>query len=580
VTGGERRLLKGYGPLLAAGVGFLLMALLVPTVAPDREVTVGAGPAGVPVAGGAGSTGLPASGASPVGRVPRAGVGTSGGAATAARSARAVAADRTGAPVGSGTAAGTPVGTVARCPGPQVPGDPYSPPCLSFSGSNGGATSRGVTATEIVVTDRIPAGNIETFDQAIQQIAGRYNSASFSDTASQLERTTEDLVTYFNRHFQFYGRHIVLKFFQGTGSLVTELTDAGQAHANADALTAADTYHAFADISALSQPYAAALSDQHVVNIGAPYLSLPWFEAHAPYAYSIFPDCTGLGSEAGAIATKQLALQPVSFAGSGVADGQPRRIATLAPDNPVYQECASEVTTALARAGHPAVANLSYTLDLSQLDVEAQSLAQQIVNDRITTVFCGCDPIMLVYLTGDLHSEGYEPEFFNIGAAFTDEDQIAQLFDQSVWAHAAGVTNNATTPPYGASLGYFAAKSVDPSAAPAHEVDQLYEILYVLALGIQMAGPDLTPATFAAGLCRYPGGAGQYGPWSFRVDGRCAFTPQHEFRYEWWDPAKTSPQDGQPGSYVVDPTWYSVGDVPNGPLPVFPNGPVSPPASS
>ena len=27
----------------------------------------------------------------------------------------------------------------------QIPGDPYSPPCIQFSGDNGGATAKGVT---------------------------------------------------------------------------------------------------------------------------------------------------------------------------------------------------------------------------------------------------------------------------------------------------------------------------------------------------------------------------------------------------------------------------------------------------
>ena len=58
-------------------------------------------------------------------------------------------------------------------------------------------------------------------------------------------------------------------------------------------------------------------------------------------------------------------------------------------------------------------------------------------------------------------------------------------------------------PPYGASLGYFAAKSVDPGHPPAHLVDLLYADVYILALGIQLAGPDLTPATFERGLASY-----------------------------------------------------------------------------
>jgi hypothetical protein len=557
----DRRLLRGYGPAVVIGLGFLLMALLVPSIAPEQNVgaTNGGGSGGTTKVGT--PTGTPASGATTT-TAPGAAGGTAGGGAAAGSSQTGTAS----------TKASLAPGTVSACTGKQVPGDPYSPACVSFSGSNGGATSRGVTSNEIVVSARIPAGNLQTADQAIEQIAGKYNSAQFSDTLADIERTAQDLVTYFNDRFQFYGRKIVLKFFNGQGSLLNEVVDAGQAQAQADAITVAQQIGAFADVTALSQPYAEALSAQHVVNLGAPYMSSQWFESQAPYAWSFFPNCTDLGNEAGALMVKQVITQPVTYAGTGVTNGQPRRIAILAPDNPVYQQCAGQVTSALAAAGHPAVANLSYTLDLSQLSAEAGSVAQQIINDKITTLGCGCDPIMLAYLTSDLDTSNYEPEIVNIGAAFTDEDIVGQLFDQNVWAHAAGVTNNGNVPPYGSSLGYFAAKSVDPNNAPAHEVDILYADLYMLALGIQLAGPDLTPTTFEHGMFNYAGGNGEYGPWSFNENGVGTFTPQHEFRYQWWDPNAVSTFDNEKGAWVNGSTWYTASTIPPGPAPVFPNG--------
>jgi hypothetical protein len=580
----DRRLLLGYGPAVVIAAAFLLMALMVPTVAPEQNVSsVGVGSGGGSSTQGLGpATGLPVSGNATTPAAAGAVAGSGGVSASGSRTgAVGSSSGGSGAKAGGGGGGGTgastgPVqapGVVAACSGPQVAGDPYSPRCVRFSGSNGGATSRGVTASHITISYRIPADNITSVDAAIQEIAGKYNASEFTDTPASIYRTLGDLITYFNDHFQFYGRKLVLQSFHGQGQLTEEVTDGGQAQADADALTAADSIKAFADISALSQPYAQALSAQKVVNIGAPYMSQQWFESQAPYSWSFFPNCTDLGNEGAAVAVREIAGQNVSFAGTGVANGRPRKIAVLAPDNPVYQQCAAQVTSALAKAGHPVAANLSYTLDLSQLSQEAGSLEQQIVNDGITTVFCGCDPITLVYLTGDLYNAHYEPEWANIGAAFTDEDLVAQLFDQNVWAHAAGQTNNGTVPPYGSSLGYFAAKSVDPDNPPAHIVDLLYEDLYMLAIGIQGAGPDLTPQTFEQGMFNYSGGDGEYGPWSFDVGGTGEFTPQHQFRFEWWDPNATSAFDGEKGSWVVGSTWYTSSDVPTGTPPVFPNGP-------
>ena len=428
-----------------------------------------------------------------------------------------------------------------------------------------------MTASTITVTYRIPADSASS-TQAIEQIAGKYNSAEFTDTPAQTAQTLNDLVTYFNEKFQFYGRKIVLKQYNGTGELTNELLDGGQSQADADAITSAQTLGAFADVSALSQPYAEALTAQHVVNIGAPYMSAQWFNQEAPYAWSFFPTCTDLADEGAAVATKELVNQNVTWAGTGVKDGGPRKFAVIAPDNPVYQQCAGQVTSAMAAAGHPVSANISYALNLSNLSQEANSIEQQIVNDGITTVLFGGDPITLVYLTSDLANANYEPEWANIGAAFTDEDLVAQLFNQGVWAHAAGVTNNGTIPPYGSSLGYFAVKSVDPNFAPAHLVDPLYEDLYILALGIELAGPDLTPSTFEKGLFSYSGGDGEYGPWLFQENGQGSFAPQHAFRFEWYNPNQASAEDDQQGAWISGSTWYTPSDIP-AQVPVFPNGP-------
>ena len=547
----DRRLLMGYGPAVVIAAAFLLMAFLVPTVAPEQNVTAGVTP-------GSGSSTGPANGL-PVSGQPGPGAMTVPGSA---------------GPGASGSHRGNgPPPVVTGCPGGQVHGDPYAPSCVQFSGGNGGATSPGVTDSTITVSYRIPADNVSSAQQAIQQIAGKYNASRFSDSPQSVARTLDDLVTYFNAHFQFYGRKIVLQQYNGQGQLGQEITGGGQAAAQSDAIHVADTVHAFADISALTQPYSEALSDQKVVNIGVPYMSYEWFQSHQPYAWSFFPTCTDLADEGASISVREMIDQNVTWAGTGVQNGQARKVAIIAPDNTAYQQCTHRVIAAMTAAGHKPAANLTYTLDLSQLSQEAASLEQQIVNDGITTIGCGCDPITLVYLTGDLENAHYEPEWLNIGAAFTDVDLVAQLFNQPVWSHAMGVTNNGDIPPYGGSLGYFAAKSVDPSNPPAHIVDILYEDLYILALGIQEAGPTLTPLDFEKGLWNYGGGNGEYGPWTFRVNGSPEWTPQHSYRFEWWDPKAISNFDQEQGAWAVGSTYYTPSTTPQGPPPVFPNGP-------
>src|SRR5581483_8799694 len=95
----------------------------------------------------------------------------------------------------------------------------------TFSGSNGGSTAKGVTGQTITVTARL------TSDQSFQQTLATLAGAQLRDTNADNERTLLALTQYFNTHFQFYGRKIAIKFYNGQGSLANELQGNGQAQA-------------------------------------------------------------------------------------------------------------------------------------------------------------------------------------------------------------------------------------------------------------------------------------------------------------------------------------------------------------
>src|SRR5205085_5645573 len=151
-----------------------------------------------------------------------------------------------GGAVASGTAGkATPIpagGNACTGRALQVPNDPYSPPCVSFSGSNGGATWRGVTPTEIHIATRRTSD--ASLDDAIAQIVG----TEIADSPADVQRTTQVLVDYFNQHFQFYGRKIVLDAYDGQGSIQTELLGNGRDKAEVDATRVGKELKSFGDI--------------------------------------------------------------------------------------------------------------------------------------------------------------------------------------------------------------------------------------------------------------------------------------------------------------------------------------------
>jgi hypothetical protein len=550
-NGVSQPLLRGYGPLAALVVAFALMAAFVPTDAPQK-VTIRTASAAANGTVPSGTTGgaLPG-GSTPVGGATRpgaTGTSTAAGGGTPANG---------GGPTGTQTS--VPVAKSHGCKGPQVNGDPYSPPCIAFHGNNGGVTSRGVTSSTITVAFR------QTSDPGFQQTLASIGGAQFADTPADVRRTILGLADYFNKNFQFYGRKIKFVFYNGQGTQTNELLGGGQQQADDDALHVADGIKAFADMSATTEPYGDALSRDKVLNFGEPYLSAQWFGQRAPYAWSLATDCTLVSESNAQLGLAQLTGKKASFAGPAYVN-KPRKFAILAPDNPWYQECVHNALNIWKRAGVPQPTNIQYQLNLATLSSQAASIIAKLKANNITTVVCGCDPVFPVYLTQRAQEQNYYPEWNVVGVALTDQDIVGQLFNQSEWAHAVGLTYQGKTLPYQATLGYAAYKTVRRDE-PAQAVNIIYAQMYMLALGIQLAGPDLTAANFERGMRSYGGGTGEFGTWGF-PNGH--FTPTLDGAEIYWDPNRISSYNGKKGAYVFSSARYQYGHFPRGNFPHTP----------
>lgn len=557
-----QRLFRGYGPVAILAVLLVVVALAVPSKVPKTTTVAdtGNGQSGSLSAGSSGGSGQNGSGTSTGSSSNGASNGsTSGGSASSGSSSSSggVVASGTSGTSGSAGHTVTTPGTAKACAGQslQVPGDPYSPPCITFSGNNGGATSKGVTANSIIVSVRLTTD--QSFGQTLAELAG----AQLRDTNADNVRTIDALAQYFNTHFQFYGRKIVIKTFTGQGSLSNELLGQGQAQAEEDATTVAKQIGAFADLTAESEPYATALEQQGVLGFGDPYMPASWHESHAPYDWSIATDGTDLATDAAEYAVQKLCGGNAAYAG-GSLKNEPRKIAGIAPSNELYQVSA-QVLKQILNAHGCAIDDYSYTLDLGTESQQAENLVAQLKAKGYTTIICGCDPIFPVYLTGQEASQNYLPEFVEIGAALVDQDYVGQLYNQTAFAHAFGISPNEPTVPSTETLGYAAYKSVDPSSEPAFFVQDIYEQMDQLAIGIQMAGPDLTPTTFEQGMFKYPPHLGPAGLWGFSPT---QFTTPNDFREVCWDPTAISAYNNKEGAYIgTSSQRWTANTIPKGP---------------
>ena len=511
-----QRLMRGYGPLAVFTLMLLLMSVLVPSKVPDETA----------VAAGTGTgTGTPAAGPETVATTPE-GAAAEGG---------------TGGEAAGGGGGATAPGAAGGCPDrkEQVPSDPYSPPCMSFKGSNGGGTSKGVSDKEIKVAYRVL--NEKGFQQTLAQLAG----ASLSDSPDSVTRTVSALADYFNERFQFYGRKIKIVFYDGKGSNTNELLGKGREQAVADAIKVADEIGAFADLSATSEPYAGALADRKVIGFGTPYLSRKWHEDHAPYAWSIATDGSIVSEFAAEYTVKKLYGGNADHAG-GSLKGKKRVFGTLAPENSWYQESVDNAEEVIKKAGQKPGYRRAYVLDLGTMSNQATQIISDFKSRGITTIVCGCDPILPVFLSGVANREQYYPEFIIVGTALTDADIVGQLWNQNFASHAFGVSPLDGFVPPTQTIAYAAYKSVRQDE-PAFSVDLIYYQMYMLAIGLQMAGPDLNPQTFDAGMAAYPAKTGPFGLWDFGPGDR---TAANDVREIYWDSKAISTYNGKSGAYI------------------------------
>jgi hypothetical protein len=436
-------------------------------------------------------------------------------------------------------AASTPVAVTPASGCRQVAWTVYSPPCVSPpTGSNGGDTTHGVTATTITVSYRMTNS---TEDAAAFAALG---SPNFSDP-----HFVSDLQAYidiFNKDYQLYGRHVALKAFQGTGDWLAE--DQGQdlTAAQADAASAHDT-GAFADLAFLykaTQPYEQDLAQENMLGIGVPGMPQAFFTQNAPWLYSPWPTGEKLAGWAVNTACQHMVGQLASFAGDAATRASKRVFGIVTLDIPGYTATGAIMQQGLDGCGADVGRRVAYAVDIPTFQNQADSIVAQMRAAGVTTVICYCDPLMPAFLSQAADQQKYNPEW--MAATLGPTDQLFRYSSQTQWAHA--ISNQGTFPSKSQSEAYRVFQLSRPGAQPAEE---FYPTAYALALelfnGLQAAGPDLTPQNFELGMFSLPtSGAGDFGTWSY---GSGAFTPGTDTQVGWWSTSRVSAFDGQPGGW-------------------------------
>jgi hypothetical protein len=451
---------------------------------------------------------------------------------------------------------------VHRCVGepPRQIEDPQAPPCVPYfdpATSNGGATSRGVTADAINV----------------------FYTVDFLEAKGHVDWIRQ----FFNKRFEFYGRLIE---FQEAGA--TGTTDADPKFMQADAQNAYDL-ESFASMNYVSRGGAEylfydALADKGIISV-AHRVQAQATEAHfrqrAPYQWSSIATVDSMLRNYGQFVCGTLAGRAPVYAG-GTERQAPKRVFGL-----VVQQAAD--------GSQPDVAPLRTELKKCDADVvvvvtdkvtsatgrTGQNVILQLTDKDVTSVLCLCDSKELKEtLMPAASAQVFQPEWLVGSYLDNDLDNSFNGAPPDQASHVLGLLFRNKLLPKQDMPFYWAVREADPASDPTggqyYAVSARYSSLLVLSSGIQMAGPHLTPQSFAAGLLRTRWanpGAGALPYFQARAGfdgGRRTFID--DAAMFWYDPGRRSTVDPDTTGavcYVRRGERHSLGTWPTGEQPFF-----------
>jgi hypothetical protein len=426
----------------------------------------------------------------------------------------------------------------------------YALPCVpEFKGDNGGETSPGVTADTIKVV-------IYGAEQG-SDLTAILGAMGANDTPEQREDTLNQYVDLYTSVSETYGRKIEIVPFAASGLP----TDVVAAKADATDILATKPFAVVGGPALDRGTFAQTLAAGGVICFDCAGAALPQelVLKMAPYVWGTLPVPDQildlLATWVNALGDEGAAGSAAEMAG-GDLKGKPRKIGVIhfEQDPPVFKDLEKE------RADIAEVAlTETYVLDFPTLPAKAAEIIAKFKSEGITTITFLGDPFMPIYLTQAATEADYFPEWIFTGTALTDTNAMARQYDQEQMARAGGISELAA--PTDQDLQEFvrlyrwyyggAADALPPAK---NQYAVVAPSAAWLAAGIHMAGPDLTPQTFARGLFRLPPGGGgattpriSYGNWGVSKEAVDYFGIDDAVEI-WWDPqVQAEDERGQMG---------------------------------
>jgi hypothetical protein len=537
-------LARRYAPFVVVVLAQLVVVGVAPSVSPKAQeqaaplaldsgtngagVTPGA--AALPSAGGAAAPGATVPGSS-------AAAGGSGGTAAAPGTSS------TGVVVPPG---GTTAGDTSHCAGAyQFGAFPTPPRCVpTFAGSNGGATTRGVTAKEITVVFYRPKEN--------DVVNGFTKSQNLYIDPAEEKAYLQAAETFINSKWELYGRKLHIAYVHGT----CEYSPADNPCMRNEARTVVSSYKPFAviwDTNSAVPSFPDELSRLHVVNIMGWHYDDGFSRARRPYHWDVFMGGTAQARLTGEYWCKRLAGKKAKYAGDAASQHLVRKAGVTYPDADVNVGPGKELAK-IMRACGTQVVEAPYSSDVSTAASQAATTAAKLKSEGVTSVLCFCDPLAPTFASKAAESQNWHPENVLVGNGLIDYDILGRLYDPNQWKNAFGVSDLRDYKPFAQQAAAIAWRGGGGSGVPNPSTQLTWDYMNMLANGLQMAGPQLTPLTWERALLSGSADTGGdphnvFEFWSHFAPGD--YTGLSDAREVYWDANATSAIDGKKGAYVA-----------------------------
>jgi hypothetical protein len=456
---------------------------------------------------------------------------------------------------------------VRQCVEGRQTEDRQSPPCVPYFDpdiDNGGATAKGVTGDSITIA--LPQQFFEDLNPP------------------------KKLAQFFNKRYEFYGRQLNLVEISTTGC---QEGQPNPAKMRDDAVAVDEELQAFASLAYVGcnnadHHYYDALAEQKILSIVDGNLTTGLeqnYRKRSPYQWNVMAGVETILAHTAEFVCATLAGKPPTYAAGQQAQAPVRKfgvITTRATDGTTPD--LTPLRQGLKACGVTAVEKRDDTTT-----APAREGVNTIVSMRdagVTSVMCLCrgNDVAGVYMPA-ASAQGYQPEWVQSSFINTDLDNTygggKAPPEQS--RNVIGISLRNKLLSRQDMPWYWAVKEADPTYEPGAQTyyssHSRYVQLLMLASGIQLAGPKLTPETFRAGLqrARFPNPGAGTAPY---FQQRVGFEgPRHTMTADatmiWFDPQRPGTIDPSvPGAicYVDRGRRYTLGSWPRSD-PAFRTGP-------